>query len=293
MCVEAETLPENPFPLEAVATYGKIVKSCDELKYMNAPLQELTDYLRAYSESSQRYGAAIGLRGGHGSGKTHLLIRLAEIARDFESIDVDVLYAKADKANFYDLYFQLMSALPREVLQDYLGLAMTNIAIEHVQKAKATESISERIRGPEDLPKLYGEGNLARDQLLTTLQQRLEDTQVPVEIPRILMQIDNPTYGDTAYQWLIGNDVQKPEDLGLSRSLLKLEPGRVNGSEGASVSAAPDVTAVDALETIAALVSIAERPLIVLIDQLEVLFRSEDKTTREHKTTEQQQRETR
>jgi len=277
MADQLASLPENPFPLEAVATYGKIVKSFDQLRYMETPLTELTSYLECYPQSAKRYGAAIGLRGGHGSGKTHLLIRLAERAREFQAISPVVLYAKADKANFYDLYFQLMSGLPREELVRYLNLAMTNIAIKHVQQAKATESLSDRIHGPEDLPKLYDEGNIAKDQLLKTLQERLEETKVPVEIPRILLQIDHSTSGERAYQWLIGKDILKPEDLGLSRSLLNLERARVDGNNPGLQSAAPDVTAVDALETISVLLALAECPLIILIDQLEVLFRVDDK----------------
>ena len=276
MADQLASLPENPFPLEAVATYGKVVKSFDELGYMEPPLTELTGYLECYPQSAKRYGAAIGLRGGHGSGKTHLLIRLAERAKQFQAISPVVLYAKADKANFYDLYFQLMSGLPREDLVRYLNLAITNIAIEHVQDAKATESLSERIHGPEDLPKLYDEGNVAKDQLLKILKQRLEETNVPVEIPRILLQIDQSTSGERAYQWLIGKEILKPEDLGLSSSLLNLERAR-DGNKPGVQSASPDVTAVDALETISVVLALAECPLIILIDQLEVLFRVDDK----------------
>lgn len=272
-----DSLPENPFPLEAVATYGKVVKSFDELRYIQTPITELTSYLESYPQSAKRYGAAIGLRGGHGSGKTHLLIRLSEKASEFKSIDPLVLYAKADKANFYDLYFQLMSGLSRKKLVEYLNLAITNIAIKQVRQAKATESLSDRIHGPADLPTLYDEGNLAKDQLLKILQQRLEETKVPVEIPRTLLQIDHSTFGEMAYQWLIGSEISKLEDLGLSRSLLKLERARVDGDDSGLQSAAPDATTVDALETISVLLDLAECPLIILIDQLEILFRVEDK----------------
>jgi hypothetical protein len=54
----------NPFPVEAVATYGKAVKTtCDKLQYMRQARDQLTDYLARYPKSKDRYGAGIGLQG--------------------------------------------------------------------------------------------------------------------------------------------------------------------------------------------------------------------------------------
>jgi hypothetical protein len=265
------TTRTNPFPIEAVATFGEITKNRDDLNYMRAANSELSNYLKKYLEPDG-YGAAIPLQGGHGSGKTHLLTWLARKAEGLSSIQPIVLYAKADEANFYNIYSQLMDPLKREILQGLLSQAMVHIAREQVQQAKATESIENRINSPEDLPQLYEEKNLARDQLLLTLQQKLEETKVPIEIPRTLMQIDSATYGDVAYEWLIGNRVAPVTELGLSHNLLDLT---------ARGTALPDLTAVNALETVAVVLSLAERPLIVLIDQMEVLFRVKDYERRE------------
>jgi hypothetical protein len=197
---------------------------------------------------------------------------LADEAKALSSIDPVVLYAKVDEANFYNLYPQLMEGLTKEKLQRFLGLALTSIAVEQVGDAKATESMRPRIKGPEDLPKLYAEENLARDQLYQTLQRKLEETKVPVEIPRTLLQIDSPTHGQKAYDWLLGNSVAPIEELALGHNLLEIK------DRGKAV---PDVTTVNAIETVAAVLNLAESPLIVLIDQMEVLFRVEDKERRQ------------
>jgi hypothetical protein len=67
----------NPFSPEAVATYGQAIRTCEDLEYIRRAREELNAYLTSYPISPQRYGAAIGLRGEHGSGKTHLLTYLA------------------------------------------------------------------------------------------------------------------------------------------------------------------------------------------------------------------------
>ena len=59
----------NPFPAEAVATFGKARITCDTLKYMVEMREELSRYLTAYPRDDARFGGAIGLSGGHGSGK--------------------------------------------------------------------------------------------------------------------------------------------------------------------------------------------------------------------------------
>lgn len=264
--------PTNPFPAQAVATYGTELKTNAELRYLNEAAAHLGEYLSSYDNPGRRYGAAVGLRGGHGSGKTHLLMWLAAQARGMRNIQAEVLYAKADKASFYDIYSQLMGELPREGVQRAIGYALKNIAINEVGRAKATESIQDRIKTPDDLPKLYDEEHIARDQLLQLLRGRLEETQVPEDIPRTLLQVDSPTLGAKAYQWLSGRDTAPPEELGLGRKLF--EPRLADAEE-------QDATAVNALETVAALLNLADRPLIILIDQLEVVFSVQEQQRRE------------
>ncbi len=264
----------NPFSPEAVATYGQATITCADLQYMRQARTELEEYLKSYPDSGKRYGAAIGLRGEHGSGKTHLLNWLAEQARAFTHGTPVVLYAKADQASLFDVYTQLMDDLPRERLQQVFAQALQTVAIEHVQTAQATQSIQARIRRPEDLNLLYQEELLNPPELVRLLQNKLEAAPLPVEIPRTLLQINDPIWGELAYQWLLGREVEGLENLGLRHRLLQLQSE--NDHE-----ARPDLAAVNVLETIAALCSLAGQPLLILIDQLEVLLRTAQPTRRE------------
>jgi hypothetical protein len=297
------TRPSNPFHPEAVATYGQVIKTSEGLGYMSTPLEELTNYLINYpAAGDRRYGAAIGLRGGHGSGKTHLLMWLAEKAGSLSSIQPIVLYAKADRASFADLYTQLVSNLSREKLQELFAEAVRKLAQEEVGKARASESLQAQLSSTAGVEKLSREQKIDLDQLVIQLQAKLDtpkdsvssatpEKPVPGAIPRTLTLINNPSVGEKAYQWFLGKEVTGLADLNLSSHLFELkstdqefaresDTANADGSQrpgGVAESSVPDVTAVDALETVAALMLIAERPLIILIDQFEVLLRADPK----------------
>jgi hypothetical protein len=71
----------NPFPVEAVATYGRLpLASYEGLSYFGLVRDELLTYLSAYVSATVRYGGVVGLSGSHGSGKTHLLAWIAQQA---------------------------------------------------------------------------------------------------------------------------------------------------------------------------------------------------------------------
>lgn len=264
--------PTNPFHPEAVATYGLVTTTCENMDYMHIAEEELNQYLIDYPKSEKRYGAAIGLRGEYGSGKTHLLTWLSQKAREMKSTNPIVIYAEADRASFFDLYTQLLSQLSREKLQQILSEALQKLAKEQVGKFKVTESIGDRIKGSEDLLVLNKEKNIDLGQLLIQLRNKLKDPDKPNEIipgviPQMLTLIDDPSLGDIAYQWLLGNEIIDLKALGLNHHLRQQE------QQG---SVQPDITAVNVLETIAALFRIAQRPLIILIDQLEHLLNADE-----------------
>jgi hypothetical protein len=235
------------------------------------------DYLRKFELLDERYGGAIPLRGAHGSGKTHLLSWLG-LAKSWPRSAPTVVYAKVDRASFFDLFSQMITQLPQERLQQLIGEALQQLAIETAGKAKATEDLRSRILTPADVTTLADEGNLDRSELSAVLTGRLEtqmkENQVSPEITRALMKVDSPTLGERAYQWLQGKRVDGLQDLGLSHYLGEL----AQDAQGSSV---PDLAAIDALETIAALHQFANRPLILLVDQLEVFVRDVDKERRQ------------
>lgn len=267
----------NPFPLEAVAAYGDQLRTC-ELGYMREPKSHLDDYLASYFRESTRYGGTIPLRGSHGSGKTHLLGWLARQARERQRSSPTVVYGMVDRASFFDLFSQIIGQLPQDKLQDLIGAALQQQALEEVQKATITTDLRARLDSPGALADLATEGNVDRNELLRQLterlQKRMEEKKVPREIPLALMKIDSPIFGERAYQWLQGKRVEGLEELGLAHHLGEL----AQDAEGSSV---PEVAAINAVETIAALHQFAQRPFVILIDQLEVFVRDIDKEKRQ------------
>src|ERR1044072_3056579 len=66
------TLPDNPFPPQAVAVYGPEIATTAVFSYMDRVRKALQGYIADYPDLS----LALALSGGHGSGKTHLLMWL-------------------------------------------------------------------------------------------------------------------------------------------------------------------------------------------------------------------------
>lgn len=259
--------PTNPFPREAVATYGQALRTC-ELSYMRRPCEELDLYLGEHQIRERRYGGAIGLRGGHGSGKTHLLGWLAERARSTTRARPTVLYAKADSTRLFDLYRQLVPLEDRERVRELITQGLRNMGREYSGRARITESVKERIDDPIEFSRLFDEGILDREQLFYMLRERLQDTRVPREIPLTLLAVDSPTLGERAFAWFRGDDVGEFPELGLPHPLTRL------GAIG-EASADPDVASINALEALAALHHLADVPLVILLDQFEVLLRAD------------------
>jgi len=264
----------NPFPAEAFATYGTAGITCVSLKYMLSVQRELNQYLTAYSLDKDRYGAAIGLRGGHGSGKTHVLAWLAESMHGAKSIRGTATYGKCDTSKFFDLCYQLMTQLDRPLLIELIQLALLNLARAKVRLAKITESLAERLQTVGGLQLLQEEKNIDLEQLRQQLLGEIETSTGAKEISRVLLDVPDAMVGASAHRWLTGNDIEDVARLGVTHQLRTLpSDGTVDGAVEAESSA------ISALETIAALHRMAGVPLLVLVDQLEVLLRTPDPAT--------------
>jgi hypothetical protein len=267
--MEPELIQDNPFPVEAVSTFGRTpLATYSRLSYFRTVDEELIEYWRSYIRQDLRYGAVIGLAGSHGSGKTHLLSWAALQARSSRHISTVVLYAKADGESFFDLCTALISDVGLDSMKRGVAEALRRTALKVVGRARATEDLADRISTPEELPKLYEEQNLDEGQLRQLLAEDLAKTGLPEEIRRAVLLCDT-AQGDKAYQWLVGRRVVDLGQLGLPYQLSDLVDSRKTSSNS-------ETTAIDALEVIAALFRIAEIPLILLIDQMEVLVDSND-----------------
>src|ERR1044072_2178947 len=103
------TLPDNPFPPQAVAVYGPEIATTAVFSYMDRVRKALQGYIADYPDLS----LALALSGGHGSGKTHLLMWLS---REIEAIrrgGTQIIYIKTDGSDSADLYCQVMRGLSR------------------------------------------------------------------------------------------------------------------------------------------------------------------------------------
>jgi len=257
--------PKNPFPAEAVATFGKEYPTCERLAYMVTAGEDLTDYLLAYPRDENRYGGAIGLRGEFGSGKTHVLTWLGNRARATKTINCTVLYGKCDSGRLFDLYQQLIEQLERNRIGELIQLAILNLARIKVLDAKVTESLFERLATVGGLEILQSEGNLDLQQLRQQLQVELSTrTAGSTEMAQVLLDIPLSKYGKDAYEWLSGRESEKSSELGVAKSLSSV-------SNDGQVS--EELNAIAALEMIACLHRFAGVPFVILVDQLEILLR--------------------
>jgi hypothetical protein len=193
---------KNPFKLEAVSTFGSSLVTCESLGYMGRARDELDEYLSTYAVASRRYGGAFGVRGAHGSGKTHLLSWLAERARTLRHIKPNVIYAKADSPRLFDLLRQICGQIERTFLISLLDEAALNTARVEARVARATESLEERLVTPQDAQIIYGEGNLDREHIENLFAEQLRAIQVPSRLVTALLSVPDSRYGDIAYRWL-------------------------------------------------------------------------------------------
>lgn len=255
--------PLNPFPFEAVATFGsQSLTTCDDLAYMTEALGFLNDYLVNYGDRARGYGGAIGLEGAHGAGKTHILSWLAARTFGLQAAHASALYAKADSGSFFNLVSQLFLQISRSQLLPIFAKALINLAQQKVGSAKITESMKDRIKTEADLRLLYSEGNLDREEIENLLDAKLRQVGVPEKMCSALLLIRSPVVGEAAYQWFLGADQRELEQTEIGESIRGL-----GGDQGTL-----EINAINSLELIAALFELAEVPLVLLIDQLEILL---------------------
>jgi hypothetical protein len=261
----------NPFSIDAVATFGSQTNTCENLEYVQRARDEVAAYLTVYPRSDARFGGAIALSGVHGAGKTHLLGWLAkETPLIFKGPPGPIVaYAKVDSDSAFDLYRQLFEGIPRATLVEVVSLAFRVLGEMQAEKAQVTTIVAERIRSGTPMNVLYDEGNMDLDELTIHFKKLLLESGLPQgfsqKIGNALLLINHPIIGNSAYEWLSGAELSHSIDLGVNLPLRDAD---------ASQQASPDTVAVNALEALAWLFSLARVPFLLLVDQMERLFRA-------------------
>jgi hypothetical protein len=154
---------DNPFPAEAIMTFGPLPPRYVELKYMTdafAPVRQyLIGYTRAAPGSDSQDRAALGFSGEHGSGKTFLLSWMRDELGKIESLPSKVAYAKADSADFGSIYRLLMRNFKLSLLQEVVATAVRGIIVQRTGAAFVTAKRSEEIKAEGDSSRPTNKGS--------------------------------------------------------------------------------------------------------------------------------------
>lgn len=268
--MSATSAQRNPFPAEAVATFSPdmLLHTCDTLSYMVTAREHVDAYVTSYSSNPDRAGFSVGLTGAYGSGKTHVLMWLAELLGRYQSIRSRVVYVKCDTSQMLDVYKQVITEVSREQLIELVQLALLRSARERVLSARLTETVVERLEEEGALNRLDAEQNIDVAQLRQDLIDRLQRGSMATrDMASAVLDLPDPAIGPQAYAWLSTRSAADLAVLGIQRGL----------------SAAPEDTAADAdllavttLDLLAALHREAGVPFALFLDQFEILLRGGD-----------------
>lgn len=266
------TQAENPFPHQAVLSYGAPLPGIAVFESMIAVRSYVIDYLQSYSLGSA-FSGCLPLSGPHGGGKTFLLTWLLSEVGQIRHLAPTALYAKAETASAFDLYQQILKNLTRDALAETVRTAIQELAVKQTASALATRDRSLQIRDSGDISEAIAEKSLDADQLYLSLKEKVSlagnSKGISTRVAEVLSLLDSPVLGSTAFTWLIGDQV---EDASAQRF-----GGPLFGARPIETPGAAATVAVNALSAIAAVYRIANIPLVVLLDQTEKFIGDGDK----------------
>ena len=248
---------DNPFPPNAVTTFGVQIDRTAQFEYMAKAREYLVEYLKNYPNS----GGGLALSGGHGSGKTFLVSWLSNEARGLRTRPSQTVYGKADGSDVTGLYRQFLGNIKRATLVNVIRAAVNNLGSNKVGIAQATKKTSHEIKMAGTLQPAFDEKVLDPNEVYLLLQKELEEvgvrSTVSQRVAYAIGVLEHPDFGEAAFNWLAGETQQLPKDMPIQGPLWP--PDSIDAAD----------IAVSALECVAALFRIAEIPLIFILDQME------------------------
>ena len=258
--IEASSSPASP-GLAGLRTY--------QLPPYHEAERTMRSYLAQYERMSS--GAALGIRGAFGSGKTHLIYFLMETAQAFhgDSAPRDnpvQVYTKAKSGDFFEIYRELVN-----------GLGGQQLAQGH---AKVLSAAGRRLAKGNEL----FEANVPNMEMPTAFEQLRDKPEMVLSLIRDAL-LSESAIVETAAAELRGPDSRFTDFFSAFTFLndQKLRKTAFSWFQGATVD--PDslkrlgvsgpVTAADAsrgLQFISMMYAFARTPLIIYIDQIERLI---------------------
>jgi Cdc6-like AAA superfamily ATPase len=246
--IDASSGPTSP-ALAGLRTY--------KLPPYEDALQTLHSFLEHYGDVNN--GAALGIKGSFGSGKTHLIQFLISEARTFHPETIQA-YAKAKSGDLFEVYKDLINRLGmRQLAEGHVKV----LSAAGRRLSEGNELLDATVNRLREKPEIVL--NLIRDTLLSE-SDIVEDAANALrgegsrftDFFSVFTFLNDTRLQATAFSWFQGEklDREKLERLGVSSPLAETDAGR-------------------GLQFLSMMYSFAGAPLILYIDQIERLILDE------------------
>src|SRR3974390_747898 len=204
----------NPFPRKTVVTESiDRVPTYESIAFKEAETK-LLESAHRLSIDEDRVGAALGLRGPFGSGKTHTCLMLKQsFGRALPN--GKAIYAKIMTANRLDLYRNYIGQNLRP--EDFQRLISAHILVVLPRQASAGNDTLSGIAEKELRERIEADPNVGIEfvredllpvaGLLQSMQRQAEESarSLAVDFSTAYLRIADPLLGKLAIQWLQGN----------------------------------------------------------------------------------------
>ena len=241
----------------------------------------VTSYVKAYASGAERRGGVLGLRGDHGSGKTHAIYyvkrklerqresnkRKLERQRESNAPRPYQVYVKAEGSSFLEIYRTAMQQLDLPELQRlsvaFLGAATAAQVERDLGDFDRARGAAERLRrDPEEAYDLFSNYFVEEGAVEELHSRQVKQAAGGIEdFHRALSYLLESSLENAAYEWLCGRPISEMDRhrLGVSGPMELDSVGKWG------------------LQLLAVLFSKVNQPFMLYIDQHEKLIVTEDR----------------
>jgi len=270
---------KNPFPKRLDVSLKEVVSNgtlddrfitYERGTYIEAR-KELQDYLVSHSLFQSDSMRALGIKGEHGSGKSHLIRYLIQHVRYYsksKDIPIQQIVVTAESNDFLALYKHIMSGIDFLTLKSVHTALLGQVAQLQLKDGAVIDKVSEDLKNdPGRITRYIDDDLISISRLEENYIEKLKELTSHPDYESFLQAISylqNSRLGKEAHRWLCGHklDSLTAERIGVKRT--------IDDSKIANL----------ALQFLISLFSLARKPLIIFIDQIERLIRDAEIETR-------------